>query len=98
MISLTLFTADKEAKNFAADMSELSFGRALPVFERVYSDACDLGIELYNNKTGNSTWWVVEEENKDAENELVSWTLIPMPGSVVRFPTLKGWTVTIYND
>lgn len=98
MISTNKFEISLASKQFIAEMSELSEGGKVQVFSQVYSDACDQGLELYSGKTGRSTWWVVDKELYDAENELVSWTLIPLPGALVRFPDLKGWTITIYND
>ena len=98
MISTKKFEISLASKQFIADISDLSEGGKVQVFSQVYSDACDQGLELYNGKTGQSTWWVVDKESYDLGNELVSWTLIPLPGAIVRFPALKGWTITVYND
>jgi len=98
MISLSRFEIIPKAKMIVADISELSLGNTVPVFRPVYSDACDLGFQLMNDNTGNTTMWVVSQEVRDEDGDLTAWKLVPMSKELVRFPEIKGWSITIYND
>lgn len=67
--------------------------------ERLYDDACDVGIALINPRSGNVTRWALKEEVRDPrENELLGWMLIPTPETVRKQPELKGYQFNIIND
>ena len=96
------FTYDKKAKEFAAEVSELSATgenlAQLCVFHQVYSDSCDQGITLVSHITGQESDWAVANETKDVEGETMLWVLEPTFPSLRKFPALSGHRVIIFND
>jgi hypothetical protein len=67
--------------------------------ERLYDDACDVGIALRNPRSGNVTRWVLKEEVRDPrENEILGWMLVPTPESIRKQPELKDYQLNIAND
>jgi hypothetical protein len=67
------------------------------LFNRIYDDACDVGISLYNGKTNKKTTWYFLKEDKWCD-EVVAWVFRPIHEDVYRNPALKGWEVRILND
>lgn len=70
------------------------------VWERLYDDACDVGLALRSHKTGEvSTWYLCEGETKvDSEGDVQHWILKPTAESVRKHRGLDGYTLKIYND
>ena len=66
--------------------------------ERLYDDACDVGMALINPRTGNVTRWALKEEIRDQEHELLGWMLAPTPETVRKQPELKDYQLNIVND
>lgn len=67
--------------------------------ERLYDDACDVGLALVNPRTGNTTRWYLQQEIRCArENELLGWMLRPTPETVQKQPELKGYQFNLVND
>jgi hypothetical protein len=67
--------------------------------ERLYDDACDVGIALRNPLSGNVTRWALKEVIRDTrENEILGWMLIPTPESIRKQPELKEYQLNIVND
>jgi hypothetical protein len=67
--------------------------------ERLYDDACDLGLELCNPRTGNVTRWSLLTEVRDPrENELLGWMLVPTFETLNKQPELRGYQFNIVND
>ena len=93
-VSTAKFDVSKESKSMIAEISELGGN----VFGQIYADACDEGVHLFNNNTGRTTSWVVSGINRNNDNDLLYWKLVPTKTSLDRFPELKGWTLTIFND
>lgn len=83
----------KEEK-LLVDASELNLRR----FDRLYDDACDVGLALVNPRTGNVTRWSLLEEKSDGEGEVLWWVLVATPESIRKQPELKGYKLLIYND
>lgn len=79
---------------FASDLAALRDG----YFGPIYDDACDLGFVLVSPKTGNHTWWYVEDEHTDREGDVTHWTLKATPETVRKFPKLGAYTLTVFND
>ena len=94
MVNSQSFDYCQISKTFTADMSELGSR----VFQQIYPDACDLGITMISYKTGVEAKFVVQSENRDIENELLSWTLIPTTETLRKIPHLEGVKVIIFND
>ena len=62
-------------------------------FERVFDDACDVGIAVRSARTGNVEVFALYEYLKDREGEVQGWTFQPVNRS------LEGLVgVTVYND
>lgn len=79
---------DSEERNFFADISDL--GKEFH-FGRVYDDACDEGLTLVSEWTGREIVFVVYEEWKDEEGDILGWELKPVSNIV-------NCTITLFND
>jgi hypothetical protein len=67
--------------------------------ERLYDDACDVGLALRNPRSGNVTRWSLLEEIRDPrENELLGWMLVPTFETLAKQPELRGYQFNIVND
>ena len=66
--------------------------------ERLYDDACDVGMALINPRTGNVTRWSLKEEVRDQEHELLGWMMVPTPETVRKQPELASYQLNIVND
>lgn len=98
MFNTKIFTYDVSKKCFVAEMSDL--GRDYP-FVQIYNDACDEGLELVSEITGNVSKWFVnshEYTGIDDDRELVATVLKPTPESVRKYSALKECTMIIFND
>lgn len=85
-----------EAKGLlVAEASDLG----LKGFDRLYDDACDVGLELVNPRSGNVTRWYLKEEIIDhREHEVLGWMLCPTPETVRKQPELKDYQFNLIND
>lgn len=88
------FSHDRETKVISAEASTLGLRK----FDQIYSDACDVGLLLYNSKNMNKTYWYLHEEFRNHEGELTHWELWPCPESVRKNPTMSGYKMLIWND
>lgn len=89
------FTYDPSTRTFFAEMSDLGPG----VFDRAYSDACDLGFTLVSLRTGRVVDYVISKECLDhADGGVVAWELTPTTDSLRRVPGASNTTVRIFND
>lgn len=67
--------------------------------ERLYDDACDVGIALRNPRTGNVTRWFLKEEVRDPrEGELLGWMMLPTTETIRKQPELAAYQWNIVND
>jgi len=85
------------AKNtlLIAEASDIGFRGV----ERLYDDACDVGIALRNPRSGNVTRWYLLEEIRDPrENELLGWMFAPTTESIHKQPELAGYQFNLVND
>ena len=94
----TQFDWDSAERSFSAEASMLTRGGRVPLFQRIYQDACDEGLELVSAKTGKIAKFVVEETKRDLEGDLQYWKLIPTADTKRTMPELSGVTIVIYND
>jgi hypothetical protein len=92
------FSYDREQKMFTEEISTLSQGGRRQVFSQVYDDACDEGFKMISKVTGKIVYYVVDSEDRDGENELQGWRLVPTRDSIRRVPECKGTSVLIIND
>ena len=77
---------DGTSNLFVADMSDLGHGFK---FERVYDDACDIGLTLISHRTGKEIVFVFTGHIRNNEGELMGWELESL-GSTFK--------MTIFND
>lgn len=84
-------------KTFIGEASTLTKGNTIPLYGRVYPDACDVGFRMNSFITGAESVWYLEGETVE-DGDLIQWNFLPTPESVRKFPKLAGWKVTIFND
>ena len=94
----TQFDWDSAERSFSAEASMLTRGGRVPLFQRIYQDACDEGLEMVSAKTGSVAKFAVNETKYDGEGDLLYWKLVPTVETKRKMPELDGVTVTIYND
>lgn len=90
----TRWTVNTQLKTFAVDASDLGYKPGECPSQQLYDDAADVGIALYNLSSGNTTRWyeTLSSSGKDF------WEYRPTAETLRYFPSLKGWSVKIYND
>ena len=88
--SIKRFFHDSAKKLLIGEASSLGlFG-----FSRLYDDACDLGLALYNPNTNSTSYWYLFETNMN-EGEVQYWDLKPCnPKDDVQ----SRYIVRIFND
>lgn len=90
-----LISYDGRTKQFVTEASNLSRGNFL---HRLYPDACDEGVTLYNPATNVSVDFYMYQSETSSEGELLSWYLLPTPESLRKVPKLNGVSILIFND
>ena len=93
-VNSSLFSHFPKTKRLVAEMSDI----CVRGFQRLYSDAADVGLALRNPKTGNVTRWALSTEVRDNEGEVLGWYLIPTSESIRRQPVLEGYCISLIND
>jgi hypothetical protein len=88
--SLRIFT--DFAGSLIADMSTISLGGRRAGFERIYDDACDIGLAVRSHHTGAVVLFAVHSERRNREGEIIGWDLVP----VNQAATTR--TMIIFND
>jgi hypothetical protein len=82
-----------------AEISELSEGGRVQVFDYIYSDSTDQGFILVSAKTGTYVRCVVEDTIKDEDGDVRYWKLIPVPEDKHHLPpSRRDLTIVIFND
>ena len=94
--SIKLFTHNPESKMLIAEASDLCCWKQA-LFRRLYDDACDIGIALYNPRTGSTTHWYTCAEVME-QDELTAWILQPTVESCRKHPGVQFYTMHILND
>jgi hypothetical protein len=68
-------------------------------FSKLYDDACDEGIAVYNPHTMSTTYWhTVGEAVRDADGDVTHWVLHPTYESCRKHPGVQCYTMHILND
>lgn len=93
------FTYDKETKTLIAESSDLLGNH----FQRLYDDACDVGIAIQSVKTQKVVTYylhkTVKPEGREfCVGEVVAWEYLPTTESIRQVPECAGTSVTIFND
>lgn len=87
----TRLCISQQNKQMLVDISEVG------QFQNIYTDTAEVGVALFNPRTGVFTVWMVSETRYNIE-ELQDWILVPIPETVARYPHLSDWTLRVFND
>lgn len=93
-IHVTTLAVNAAKKMLIADHSDLGNY----IWQRLYDDAIDVGIALYNPSTGATTRWSLTEEVRDKEGELSVTLFSPTPETFRMVPAMRGWVLHVLND
>ena len=89
-----LFRWNKEEQCLIAEASELHNQH----LQRMYDDACDVGLAVRSEKTGNVVEYALTEVDRDGEFEVLCWVYEPTDESVRLVPGCENTSVLVYND
>lgn len=67
-------------------------------FRQIYPDACDIGLVLVSQRTGQPAAFYVAEEHRTRDNEISHYSLKPIPEAVHKFPALANLKIELFND
>lgn len=85
-VSTRQFSLDPSTRRLVAEISSTNG------FGRVYDDACDVGLTLVG-PTGSEVVYVVSSERRDADGDIVDWTLVPANAG-----RPHDAAITLFND
>ena len=87
------FSHNLSTRTFTTCISDLG----LQPFGQIYPDACDVGLCLYSERTGQESRWYLDnvEDNND---DVVSYTLKPTSETLRKIPRLTGYRMKVFND
>lgn len=88
-LNMRRFTWDRAKGELVAEASDLE-GFAL---NRLYNDACDVGIAIRSHHTGRVLRFVLVRVVTDHEGDVLYWSFAPLHGS---FSNVRR--VTVLND
>ncbi len=89
------FTISTKNKSIVVEHSDL---RNTRIDNRLYDDACDVGVVLYNPFTGRTTRWYCCCAETDGEGDLQVTIFKPCPETIYKHPGVAGWELHILND
>lgn len=92
--NIGLFNYNKSTHTLVAEASDLGEGSWS---RQIYPDSIDRGITIIG-KNGSAVDFVIEEEIRDEEGELLSWVLKPTADSIRKVPAARGIVVELFND
>ena len=92
-VSIKHFTHNAESKHLVAEISDLGCN----AFQRLFDDACDEGLSVYNARTGSTTIWAIESTHC-VEREITEWILRPLAESCREHPGVQNYVMHIAND
>jgi hypothetical protein len=93
-IPMSKFHWDAESRVLSAEISDLNN----PRFQRIYDDACDVGLAVRSDRTGETVSFYVAQEHKDREGDVQSWVLEPIPEHIRKNPCLMPLRIRLWND
>lgn len=94
MLSTSQLYYDAVSNCLSADMAELEHQGFR--WEQVYPDAIDLGVTLVSHITGKEIKFVVCEEERNGDGDLIKWRLKPV--KTHNDPRVDSMRIIIYND
>ena len=92
------YHASRTACIEASDLRGLGISTLAQFFSRVYDDACDVGFGLRSGTTGKTVYFILDEIKAESDREIACWEFRVAQESANRHPSLKDWTVVIFND
>lgn len=98
MVSTKKFNYNVKDKQFVAELSDLEDSNKELAWERVYTDACDLGLTIVSENTGKYVTFVINESKYDDEGDLLYYVLGPTAKSMKEVPECKGLSMILFND
>jgi hypothetical protein len=93
-VHLSLFFYDSAVKTLYADVSDLG----PDAMHQVHPDSIDLGITIVSHTTGRQATFVIDQEHRSEDGELLHWVLIPADKSLRENDRLVGMTIKLFND
>lgn len=93
MVSTKQFTFSGKDKTFITEISTIGDKQLV----RIYPDACDEGVVLVSERTGEESKWVVNGVDQH-DGDIGAWNLIPTAETLRKLPQLKGYKMVIFND
>jgi hypothetical protein len=88
------FTYNDATKLFIAEASDLQNQH----LNRLYDDACDVGLVIESTKTGKLVRYYMSSVVKDGDGDVESWNYYPTTESLHEVPECVGTSVTVFND
>ena len=95
---IKLFSHHLGEKTLIVEASDLGWRAGEVKFSRLYDDACDDGIVVYNPRTNSTTYWHTAEELRDPAGDITAWVLRPTHESSRKHPGVQNYTMHILND
>jgi hypothetical protein len=90
-----LFTWHRDSKSLTCEASTLQANHGQSkLFDRVYDDACDEGFTIRGRV---DVTFAVDHIERDAENDIRYWQLIPIKEAIRQIPDIAGLTVKVWN-
>jgi hypothetical protein len=93
-----MFSVAPAIKHMCGEASSIGFPAGVCPAKALYDDACDVGIEMFNPRTGVMTRWYMQDEVRDNDNDITHWTFRATSETLRKHPQLKDWRVDILND
>lgn len=82
-------------KTFTGEISDC--GRNFRL-NRIWEDACDVGIDVESHKTQAVATFYLSEEKRDRENDLMYLEFRPTAKAAMKNPKLYGVKIILFND
>ncbi len=93
-LALSRFHYDKVRKLLSAEASDFGPAREGQWWlQRIYDDACDVGIAVHNKDTGRTEVFYLHDVKEDGEGDIQAWSFRPLNEKLA---TVKE--VIIFND
>jgi hypothetical protein len=95
VLSTNQFTWIPERRELVAEASDLGSSFQL---EQLYVDACDEGVKIISDRTGQEAAFYLVQRKTDGEGDLLAWVFEPTLEAIRKQPQLAGVKVVVLND
>lgn len=82
---------------FVVYASDLGLSAGQEPGQRLYSDACDIGLAIQSKQTGAVVRYSLEATDKDADGDVRAWVFMPVEADCKNAATRRT-RVVILND